>query len=247
LSPSPILRALSSIRKSGAKTLLMGGQACVFYGAAEFSRDLDLLILVDSDQMNRLLSALDELDADPVAVPPFSSAHLQRGHAVHFRCKRADVAGLRIDLIAALRGVAPFHELWDRRTTFEIGGEAVDVLALPDLVLAKKTQRDKDWPMIRRLVESAYVSSEGSRSREQVEFLFRELRSPELLIALAAENPDLAASQVRPAVVAAIAGDRETLERELQIEEAEQRRLDRIYWDPLKRELEQLRRTRDND
>jgi hypothetical protein len=40
---SPILKALSSIRRSGARTLLMGGQACVFYGAAEFSRDLDLL------------------------------------------------------------------------------------------------------------------------------------------------------------------------------------------------------------
>jgi hypothetical protein len=25
--------------------LLMGGQACVFYGAAEFSRDTDLLLL----------------------------------------------------------------------------------------------------------------------------------------------------------------------------------------------------------
>ena len=27
------------------RALLMGGQACVFYGAAEFSRDTDLLIL----------------------------------------------------------------------------------------------------------------------------------------------------------------------------------------------------------
>ena len=38
LTRSPILKALSSIRRSGARTLLMGGQACVFYGAAEFSR-----------------------------------------------------------------------------------------------------------------------------------------------------------------------------------------------------------------
>ena len=45
----------------------MGGQACVFYGAAEFSRDLDLLILVDSDNLARLRSALDELDAELIA------------------------------------------------------------------------------------------------------------------------------------------------------------------------------------
>ena len=39
MSLSPIRKALSSIRKSGVKTLLMGGQACVLYGAAEFSRE----------------------------------------------------------------------------------------------------------------------------------------------------------------------------------------------------------------
>lgn len=32
----------------------MGGQACVFYGAAEFSRDLDLLILADEANLDLL-------------------------------------------------------------------------------------------------------------------------------------------------------------------------------------------------
>ena len=96
MSPSPIHKALSSIRKSGVKTLLMGGQACVLYGAAEFSRDLDLLILADTDNLTRLQSALDDLEAEPIAVPPFHVRHLMQGHAVHFRCRRPDVAGLRI-------------------------------------------------------------------------------------------------------------------------------------------------------
>jgi hypothetical protein len=113
LSLSPIHKALSSIRKSGARTLLMGGQACVFYGAAEFSRDLDLLILAAADNLTRLHSALDSLDALPIDVPPFDARHLLHGHAVHFRCSRADVAGLRIDLMTKLRGVADFEELWN--------------------------------------------------------------------------------------------------------------------------------------
>ena len=37
----------------------MGSQACVFYGPAEFSRDLDLLILADAGNLERLRSALD--------------------------------------------------------------------------------------------------------------------------------------------------------------------------------------------
>ena len=142
------------------KTLLMGGQACVLYGAAEFSRDLDLLILADPDNLARLQSALDDLDARPIAVPPFDARHLLQGHAVHFRCRRADVADLRIVAMAVLRGVAYFDELWQRRTTIQVEGEEIDLLSAPDLILAKKTQRDKDWPMIRRLVEQNYFERE---------------------------------------------------------------------------------------
>lgn len=49
--PSPILKVLSTIQKSQVKCLLMGGQACVSYGAAEFSRDVDIAILLDEENM----------------------------------------------------------------------------------------------------------------------------------------------------------------------------------------------------
>jgi len=58
------------MRKSGARTLLMGGQACIFYGAAEFSRDLDLLVLADAMNLSYLARALDTLEAEVIAVPP---------------------------------------------------------------------------------------------------------------------------------------------------------------------------------
>ena len=48
MSQNPTLKVLSSMRKHGVRCLLMGGQACVFYGAAEFSRDIDLALLADS-------------------------------------------------------------------------------------------------------------------------------------------------------------------------------------------------------
>jgi hypothetical protein len=37
---NPILKVLSSIQAHRLQALLMDGQACVFYGAAEFSRSL---------------------------------------------------------------------------------------------------------------------------------------------------------------------------------------------------------------
>src|SRR5204863_10069013 len=124
----------------------MGGQACIFYGAAEFSRDLDLLILADAINLPNLEGAFHELGAEVIAVPPLEERHLLRGHAVHLRCRRDDVAGLRIDLMSSLRGVAGFEELWARLTTIEIAGQPIDLLALEDLVRANKTQREKGWP-----------------------------------------------------------------------------------------------------
>ena len=244
MSLSPILKALSSIRKSGVKTLLMGGQACVLYGAAEFSRDLDLLVLADTANLANLQSALDDLQASPIAVPPFDVRHLLRGHAVHFRCGRADVAGLRIDVMAVLRGVAPFSELWDRRTTIHVDAEAIDLLSEADLILAKKTQRDKDWPMIRRLVEQHYFEHAAAGSPQQAAFWLSELRTPELLVQVAAAHRELARASGRPAVMAALQDDLEAVALALRTEEQEERRRDHEYWAPLRQELQDLRRSR---
>ena len=158
--PSPIFKALSTIRTRQVAHLLMGGQACVLYGAAEFSRDLDLVLLSDPVNLDRLRAALGDLKAQVIAVPPFRPEFLDEGLAVHFRCAHPDVAGLRIDIMTRMRGVVPFPDLWKRRTTFDFGEETVDVLSLPDLIAAKKTQRD---PCCGRRPETAW---KVARSRE---------------------------------------------------------------------------------
>ena len=56
------------------KTLLMGGQACVFYGAAEFSRDLDLLVLADAENLDLLRKALATVAAESIAVPALDAS-----------------------------------------------------------------------------------------------------------------------------------------------------------------------------
>lgn len=95
----------------------MGGQACVLYGAAEFSRDTDLVIFADAGNLTRLRRALAELQAEAIAVPPLRIGYLRRGHAVHFRCLRPDLLRMRVDVMARLRGVGSFASLWRRRPT----------------------------------------------------------------------------------------------------------------------------------
>ncbi|MDL5046524.1 hypothetical protein QQ054_10815 [Oscillatoria amoena NRMC-F 0135] len=139
LIPNPILKVLSTMQDFQVKCLLMGGQACVLYGAAEFSRDTDFVLLADEENLLALKQALDSLDAERIAVPPFEKKYLIRGHSIHFRCRHPDVAGLRVDVMSVMRGVDDFEVLWSRRTTVEINpGKRYEVLSLGDLVQAKK-------------------------------------------------------------------------------------------------------------
>ncbi len=94
--PTPIQSALTTLRRHGVETLLIGGQASILYGGAEFSRDLDLMIAASPAGLPRLELALGDLDASLIAVPPLRADFLGQGHAVHFRCARSDVAGLRL-------------------------------------------------------------------------------------------------------------------------------------------------------
>ncbi|MGH7557200.1 MAG: hypothetical protein ACREMD_05395, partial [Gemmatimonadota bacterium] len=103
MSLSPIARVLSTIRERQVQSLLMGGQACILYGAAEFSRDADLAVFASRDNLENLSDALSDLAAEVVAVPPFEMQYLERGHAVHFRCRRPDLRGVRIDVMTRMR------------------------------------------------------------------------------------------------------------------------------------------------
>ncbi len=44
------------------------------------------------------------------------------------------------------------------------------MLAVEDLVRARKTQRDRDWPMIRRLLEQSYFGRRGAATQDLVRF-----------------------------------------------------------------------------
>jgi hypothetical protein len=113
-------------------------------------------------------------------------------------------------------------------------------------VQAEKTQRDKDWPMIRRLVEAHYFENRGVARLAQVEFWLREMRTPELLLAVAERHPAAARRLTRTRKLLALACDQDMhgVTAALESEERAERERDRKYWAPLRRELETLRHRR---
>jgi hypothetical protein len=118
-----------------------------------------------------------------------------------------------------------------------------NLLSLPDLVQAKKTQRDKDWPMIRRLVESHYFQNRERATLAQIKFWLRELRTPALLVEVAESHSNECRKLLseRPLLTHAAAAQVDELDRALHEEETAERTQDKVYWTPLRKELEWLR------
>jgi len=243
---NPILKVLSIFKKNKVKGLLIGGQACIIYGAAEFSRDSDFVVLCKEDNLQRIRIALKELKAKIIYVPPLEIEYLERGHACHFRCVARDVQGLRVDVISKLRGCEPFDELWKRRKRIILTRtNSVDVIGLKDLVQCKKTQRDKDWLMLKRLVENdIIINKDKCPSDDKIRWWLFESRIPETLIKLTEKYPKIVKNCIsdRPSLISAIKKDLQKLNVQLQEEERVEREKDIEYWTPLKKELELLRR-----
>ena len=247
MNRSPIPKALSTLFRSEVRALLMGGQACILYGAAEFSRDIDLAILTSAENLSNLRAVLAELQAEAAYVPELTREALLKGHACHFRCNAPGVEGLRIDVMGKLRGVADFSALWERRVEIDLPEVGqVTAMALEDLVRAKKTQRDKDWPMIRRLIEADFYRQGPHAPVDRVKFWLAECRTPEILQAIAEDSPELARemAESRPLLNSVLSGNLSEITGMLRREEDRERELDRQYWAPLREELEAWRRER---
>ncbi len=243
--PTPIRQVLLTFQNNGVQALLMGGQACVFYGAAQVSKDIDFVMLADLENFGRLQQALEALQARRIAVPRFDPALLERGHAVHFRCQAPGVENLRVDVMTRLRGTPPFSTLWERRTVFQdTGGLEYHLLSVPDLVQAKKTQRNKDWPVIELLVAIHHRENAAEPTSAWIGFWLAEARTPELLIDLTRRFPaEARAWQTRrPLLAHAFVGDFDALRIALDEERRAEQTKDRAYWEPLRHEMEAFRR-----
>ena len=244
MTPNPILKVLSTFNRYNVKSLLIGGQACIIYGAAEFSRDSDFVVLVTQKNLENLKKALGALRAKLIYVPPLEAIYLERGHACHFKCQAKDVKGLRIDIIAKLRGCDSFDKLWERRNRIRLkDGTVVNVISLHDLVQSKKTQRDKDWLMLKRLVDNDIILNKQNPKDGQIKWWFLECRDANILINLAKKYSHIVKERVvkRPLLSEATNADTEKFNLQLREEERSERQKDTEYWASLRKELEELR------
>lgn len=109
---------------------------------------------------------------------------------------------------------------------------------------SERNQREKDWPMISALVEGHYLATGNMPNPERIRFWLLETRTPERLLDLVTRFPGETQAMLflRPLLALAIGSDLPRLREALDAEVRAEQEKDRIYWEPLKREMEAFRR-----
>ncbi len=234
--------------------LVIGGQAAVLYGAAQFTQDLDLWIRPTTANLRALARALHAARARVHKLtPPLTIEHLRRGHGFHFVVPQAGALPAFLDVMGNPPRVGTYAAARARAASFSTPWGRLPVVAIQDLVELKKTNRLGDYDVISRLARLRLASIRSPRPRD-VRWALANVFRAEDVHAIAQSNaqrlPRRAADfdpAVRPIVQACGAGreptarDMEGLAKALGSKMLRLLEAGRLYWVPVLRELRTLR------
>jgi hypothetical protein len=155
-NPGPILEVLA---RHGVRYVLIGGYAGVIHGSPYLTTDVDVVPDAEPENLERLSSALAELDArvwtpsEPNGVPfDHDAASLA---AVRIWNLVTDFG--RLDISFEPSGTSGYRDVARDAVHLEILGIGVDVASLADVIRSKEAaDREKDrlvLPVLRRLLE----------------------------------------------------------------------------------------------
>ncbi len=163
LDTPSILRALDT---AAVAYVLIGGVACIALGVEQVTYDADVLPALEPDNLQRLLHALNLLDASLFVDEqrmrfedgePWEVTSLRRGvagladaQAWHFTTSAGSV-----DVVMSAAGVGAYDAHVARATPLDVLGVRVLVAGVDDLIRSKESLgRDKDLmalPQLRRI------------------------------------------------------------------------------------------------
>lgn len=137
-------RLLTLLVDAGVRFVVIGGVAAIAHGASTFTRDLDVLVTFDADNIARMLGALREHDPraalDPAHRPIPSDLQALDG----FRNLYVTTDLGRLDLLGETP-IGNYARLAERAVPMTLAGVSVQVIALDDLIAIKRALgRPKD-------------------------------------------------------------------------------------------------------
>ncbi|MBW1855093.1 MAG: nucleotidyl transferase AbiEii/AbiGii toxin family protein [Deltaproteobacteria bacterium] len=220
----------------------------VAYGAAQFTRDADFWIKPTKKNLVCLQKALKQLKAKPRFLPPLDIEYLRKGHGVHFRFTYREQTFL-IDILGKPPRVIPnFNQAYKDANHIEWHELSVPVIDIKRLIATKKTERDKDYTVIKDLVDLLFeeVRSNRSQRKKFLTWLLQELRTPKYLKTITREweyGKQYALKTGREAAILACSKNatEEEIQAALDKEKEILRKADKQYWKPIRNEIKIMR------
>jgi len=143
---------LERLAEGGIEFVVIGGYAAVLHGSSQVTQDLDICTILTEETVKRLREVLRDFDprhrmtAQKISFldePPVGT-QLQNIYL------RTSIGVL--DIITEVMGVGTYERLRDKAQIVSIGGQAVSLISVDDLIAAKEAlARDKDLITAREL------------------------------------------------------------------------------------------------
>ena len=163
---------LAALSRAEVRYLVVGGVAVVLHGHLRTTLDLDLVVSLQSANLDRALSVLTELGFVPLAPVPMNAFADPANRASWARDRNMTVfslwhprhQGLAIDLF--VQEPFDFESTYLRAATIELKEEKVTVIGLNDLIKMKEaSRRDQDLLDLQALADIAASAESSGESR----------------------------------------------------------------------------------
>jgi hypothetical protein len=158
MASSELHRIFSALTGAQVRYLVVGGVAVVLHGYVRMTADLDLILDLEPKNVHAALRALSSLGYQPRAPVPisqFADPESRRSWAEEknmevFTLWSVSMPMTEVDLFITER--LSFEQAYQRGVRVEVGGIALVVVCLEDLIALKKIAgRDKDLMDIKEL------------------------------------------------------------------------------------------------
>ena len=147
LTNSNFKELLSILAANGVKYLIVGGYAVTKYAEPRYTKDLDLWVLANPGNAQKIYYALREFGAPLVDISADDFAH--EGYFYQM-----GIPPVRVDILMSIPGMTSFEEAWERRENVEIDGVVFPFISKQDLIISKRASgRPQDLLDVRSLEE----------------------------------------------------------------------------------------------
>ena len=129
---------IKALNKSKIKYLVVGGIAVNLYGLNRFTRDLDLMIDINEENLAKFIDLVNKLGyGTKVAIDDWKGKV-----AIAFRHSKEE--NKQIDVF--MKNPIDFNKAYKKRVTFKVGKANISCVNLDDLIRMKeKADRNRDW------------------------------------------------------------------------------------------------------